>query len=47
MIKPKRSSKTFMGKVTRNLNRQKQIEAMKKQLLQKTRSHQDQKSRDQ
>lgn len=45
MIKPKRSPKTFMGKVTRNLNRQKQIEAMKKQLLQKARSHQDQKSR--
>jgi hypothetical protein len=44
-MKIKRKTKTFAENMTRSLNRQKQLQAMKKQLLQKAREHQSQRSR--
>jgi hypothetical protein len=38
-MKPKRKPKTFAETVSQNLNRQQQMEAIKKTLLQKARAH--------
>ena len=43
-MRPKRKPKTFAENISQKLNRQKQIEAMKKKLLQKAKEYRNQRS---